>query len=235
MKGAKTSKRRKCGDNPLDGVKLSAFKPAGLPPGSQAAPAGRGEGSRALNDYDDVLVLDAAGGWLEGVRRVPSPNRDARPDGDTPELIVVHSISLPAGHFGTPHVEALFCNCLDAGAHPTFPEIASLEVSAHALIRRDGELVQFVPFTERAWHAGVSAYRGRDCCNDFSIGIELEGCDWQPFEDIQYRRLAGLVRVLREAWPAIGADGLVGHSDIAPGRKTDPGPHFDWGRLRRLA
>jgi AmpD protein len=220
MQGAKTSKRRKCGDNPLDGVKLSAFKPAGLPPGSQAAPAGRGEGSRALNDYDDVLVLDAAGGWLEGVRRVPSPNRDARPDGDTPELIVVHSISLPAGHFGTPHVEALFCNCLDAGAHPTFPEIASLEVSAHALIRRDGELVQFVPFTERAWHAGVSAYRGRDCCNDFSIGIELEGCDWQPFEDIQYRRLAGLVRVLREAWPAIGADGLVGHSDIAPGRKT---------------
>jgi len=180
------------------------------------------------------LILDTASGWLEGVRRVPSPNRDARPDGNAPELIVVHSISLPAGHFGTSHVEALFCNCLDPDAHPSFAEIAPLKVSAHALIRRDGELIQFVPFTERAWHAGASSYRGRDCCNDFSIGIELEGCDWQPFEDAQYRRLVSLVRVLREAWPAIGADGLVGHSDIAPGRKTDPGPHFDWGRLRSL-
>lgn len=182
----------------------------------------------------DGLVLDAAGGWLEGVRRVPSPNWDARPARCTPELIVVHSISLPAGHFGTPHVEALFCNCLDPDAHPTFAEIAPLEVSAHALIRRDGELVQFVPFTGRAWHAGASSYQGRDCCNDFSIGIELEGCDWQPFEEPQYRRLASLVRVLRGAWPGIGADGLVGHSDIAPGRKTDPGPHFEWGKLRRL-
>jgi AmpD protein len=149
-------------------------------------------------------------------------------------LIVIHSISLPEGNFGTPHVEALFCNCLDVDAHPSFPEIAALRVSAHALIRRDGGLVQFVPFTRRAWHAGVSCYHGRDCCNDFSIGIELEGCDWQPFEERQYQRLANLVRLLMGAWPAIGAHGLVGHSDIAPGRKTDPGPHFDWRKLRSL-
>jgi len=234
IRAAEPNSRGEFGDNPLDGVKLSVFKPAGLPPESQAAKVEWGTGSRALNDSADKLILDAASGWLEGVRRVPSPNRDARPDGDAPALIVVHSISLPAGHFGTPHVEALFCNCLDPDAHPTFPEIAQLEVSAHALIRRDGELIQFVPFTERAWHAGVSAYRGRDCCNDFSVGIELEGCDWQPFEDVQYLGLASLVQALREAWPAIGADGLVGHSDIAPGRKTDPGPHFDWEKLRGL-
>lgn len=182
----------------------------------------------------DQLILRPDRGWLEGVRQVPSPNCDRRPPASEPELIVIHSISLPAGEFGTRHVEALFCNCLDVGAHPTFPEIARLRVSAHALIRRDGELVQFVPFTMRAWHAGISCYAGRDCCNDFSIGIELEGCDWQPFEDVQYRRLASLVRLLAATWPALGAERLVGHSDIAPGRKTDPGPHFDWARLRRL-
>lgn len=165
---------------------------------------------------------------------MPSPNCDDRPSACEPDLIVIHSISLPAGQFGTPHVEALFCNCLDLSAHPSFPEIAPLRVSAHALIRRDGELIQFVPFTKRAWHAGASCYAGRDCCNDFSIGIELEGCDWQPFEDEQYQRLAQLVRLLMAAWPAIGAERLVGHSDIAPGRKTDPGPHFDWGKLRSL-
>ena len=182
----------------------------------------------------DPLTLGAGKNWLEGVRRVPSPNYDERPPASEPELIVVHSISLPEGDFGTPHVEALFCNCLDVQAHPSFPEIAPLRVSAHALIRRDGGLTQFVPFTKRAWHAGVSCYQGRDCCNDFSIGIELEGCDWQPFEDRQYRCLASLVRLLMDTWPTIGADCLMGHSDIAPGRKTDPGPHFDWRKLKSL-
>jgi AmpD protein len=182
----------------------------------------------------DQLILDASGEWLDGVRQAPSPNCDERPPASEPDLIVIHSISLPEGQFGTPHVEALFCNCLDAGAHPAFAEIAPLRVSAHVLIRRDGELIQFVPFTRRAWHAGVSSFQGRDCCNDFSIGIELEGCDWQPYDNRQYRRLAGLVGVLMAAWPAIGADRLVGHSDIAPGRKTDPGPHFDWRKLRSL-
>jgi len=219
------------GDKVQHGVKLRLFKRRGLPSRSQTAGRARGD---LLNASADELLLDATSGWLDGVRRVPSPNQDQRPPGSEPELIVVHAISLPAGHFGTHHVEALFCNCLDEQAHFTFPEIAGLRVSAHALIRRDGELIQFVPFTQRAWHAGVSCYQGRDCCNDFSIGIELEGCDWQPFEEAQYRRLAQLIRRLMAAWPVIDSDRVVGHSDIAPGRKTDPGPHFDWRRLHGL-
>ncbi len=191
-------------------------------------------GGKSLKNVTDDLILDASNAWLEGVRHLPSPNCDERPAASEPELVVIHSISLPEGTFGTPHVEALFRNCLDVDAHPSFPEIAPLRVSAHVLIRRDGELIQLVPFTKRAWHAGVSCHDGRDCCNDFSIGIELEGCDWQPFEDRQYRRLASLVRLLMAAWPAIGNHSLVGHSDIAPGRKTDPGPHFDWQKLRGL-
>ena len=179
-------------------------------------------------------MLDDDRAWLEGVRRVVSPNFDERPPGSGPELVVVHSISLPEGEFGTPHVEDLFCNCLNVDAHDSFPEIASLRVSAHALIDRDGALTQFVPFTKRAWHAGESCYDGRERCNDFSIGIELEGCDWQPYEEAQYRQLAGLLRVLMSAWPVIDAGRVVGHSDIAPGRKTDPGPHFDWRKLRSL-
>jgi AmpD protein len=180
------------------------------------------------------MKLDAENAWLQGVRRVPSPNFDDRPPGSRPELVVVHSISLPEGEFGTPHVEALFCNRLKVDAHRSFAEIAPLRVSAHALIERGGDLIQFVPFTKRAWHAGESCFRGRTCCNDFSIGIELEGCDWQPFEDPQYRQLAGLLRLLMTAWPAIDTERVVGHCDIAPGRKTDPGPHFDWTRLRSL-
>ena len=166
--------------------------------------------------------------------QVHSPNWDERPPGCEPDLIVIHSISLPEGEFGTSHVEDLFCNSLDCHAHESFPEIADVKVSAHAYVRRDGRVVQFVPFTKRAWHAGVSCHGGRECCNDFSIGIELEGCDWQPFEEGQYRQLAILVRLLMGAWPAISVDRVVGHSQIAPGRKTDPGPHFDWQRLRRL-
>jgi AmpD protein len=180
------------------------------------------------------LTLDSHAEWLHGARRVHSPNWDERPPACDPDLIVIHSISLPEGEFGTPHVEALFCNALDGRAHESFPEISELRVSAHAFIGRDGRVVQFVPFSKRAWHAGVSRHAGRDCCNDFSIGIELEGCDWQPFEEVQYRQLATLLRLLMGAWPAIGVDRVIGHSDIAPGRKTDPGPHFDWQKLRGL-
>lgn len=178
-----------------------------------------------------MLRLDPCNDWLEGVRRVASPNCDARPAGCEVDLVIVHGISLPEGVFGTPHVEALFCNRLDPGAHPSFAEIAPLRVSAHAFIRRGGEIVQFVPFRMRAWHAGRSCHQGRSECNDYSIGIELEGCDEQPYEDRQYERLAELLGVLMRAWPGITAERVVGHCHVAPGRKTDPGPHFDWGRL----
>jgi len=179
-----------------------------------------------------MLRLDHRRAWLEGARRVPSPNCDARPAGCEVDLVVVHGISLPEGVFGTPHVEALFCNRLDPAAHSSFAEIAPLRVSAHVFIRRDGEIVQFVPFHMRAWHAGRSRFAGRSECNDFSIGIELEGCDDVAYEDRQYDRLAELVQVLMGAWPGITPERVVGHCHVAPGRKTDPGPCFDWGRLR---
>ena len=179
------------------------------------------------------MRIDATG-WLDAARRCPSPNRNARPAGCTPELIVVHGISLPAGRFGGPHIDALFANCLDCSADPSFAELRELRVSAHALIRRGGEIVQYVPFAERAWHAGVSRWRGRDNCNDFSIGIELEGCDEVAYEDIQYRHLARLVDALLAAYPALNERAIAGHCDIAPGRKTDPGPAFDWTRLHAL-
>ncbi len=170
-------------------------------------------------------------GWLPGARRVPSPNCDERPAGEAIRLLVIHNISLPPGSFGGPGVEALFTNRLDPAAHPYYAEIQHLRVSAHFFIRRDGELIQFVPCEKRAWHAGVSNWKGRERCNDFSIGIELEGTDAQPFTDAQYAVLAELVKALRRAYPV---EGLAGHSDIAPGRKTDPGPHFDWDRLAAL-
>lgn len=181
-----------------------------------------------------VLRLEDNRDWLAGVRRAPSPNCDERPAGCDVDLLVVHGISLPEGCYGTPHVEALFCNHLDAAADPSFAEIAGLRVSAHLLVRRDGELVQFVPFGLRAWHAGESCFGARTSCNDFSIGIELEGCDVAPYEPVQYRRLAEVARLLMGAWPGITPQRIVGHNDIAPGRKTDPGPHFDWARLRAL-
>ncbi|WP_018951821.1 MULTISPECIES: 1,6-anhydro-N-acetylmuramyl-L-alanine amidase AmpD [unclassified Thioalkalivibrio] len=171
--------------------------------------------------------------WWPPARVVESPNQDARPPGQDPELIVVHAISLPPGEFGGPHIAELFQNRLDPQAHPYFAEIAALHVSAHVLINRDGWATQFVPFSRRAWHAGASQWCGRERCNDFSIGIELEGTDEDPFTPAQYAELARLVGWLRARYPGIGADGLVGHSDIAPGRKTDPGPCFDWTRLRR--
>jgi AmpD protein len=148
-----------------------------------------------------------------------------------PDLIVIHCISLPPGDFGGPHIEELFCNCLDPDQHPYFRDICGLEVSAHVLIRRDGEIVQFVPFHRRAWHAGESCHEGRERCNDFSIGIELEGTDDASFEDGQYESLVGIVAALCKTYPDLSPDRIVAHSEIAPGRKTDPGPGFDWSRL----
>ena len=177
---------------------------------------------------------DPGTGWLRNANCVPSPNCDDRPSGLTPELIVVHGISLPPGEFGGPWIDRLFCNTLPAEAHPYFAGIAAAKVSAHVLIRRSGELTQYVPFHRRAWHAGVSEYRGRSACNDFSIGIELEGADETPYEDAQYTALAGLVRELCAAYPTLSTERIVGHSDIAPGRKTDPGPSFDWSKLSEL-
>jgi N-acetyl-anhydromuramoyl-L-alanine amidase len=180
------------------------------------------------------MRLSSDGAWLMEARRVLSPNYDDRPaDGDI-DLIVVHGISLPPGEYGGPWIDDLFTNRLDPGAHPYFAGIAGLQVSSHVLIRRDGETVQYVPFTRRAWHAGQSCYRGRSACNDFAIGIELEGDDDTPYEALQYERLAELITLLRRHFPAIGADAIVGHCDIAPGRKTDPGPAFDWQRLAGL-
>jgi AmpD protein len=180
------------------------------------------------------MHIEPEAGLLTDARQVPSPNHDERPPGSEPELIVVHCISLPPGCFGGPHIERLFTNCLEPREHPYFEEICGLEVSAHALIRRDGEIIQFVPFHRRAWHAGQSCYEGRERCNDFSIGIELEGTDDGEYEPIQYERLAELVRALGMAYPSLAGAPLVGHSDIAPGRKTDPGPGFDWDRLTAL-
>jgi len=176
------------------------------------------------------LAIDA-NGYATATRRIRSPNRDARPPGVPIDLVIVHGISLPPGEFGGDAIARLFTNRLDPNAHPSFAAIAALRVSAHFLIRRDGELVQFVSCDERAWHAGVSSWKGRERCNDFSIGIELEGTDDLPYASTQYTMLARLVRALKRVHPI--AD-LVGHSDVAPGRKTDPGPAFDWARLASL-
>jgi AmpD protein len=173
-------------------------------------------------------------GWLEGVPRVASPNCDARPAGAEIDLLVVHGISLPPGEYGGEWIDALFTNCLDPDAHPYFRSICTLRVSAHLLIRRDGTLTQYVPFDKRAWHAGESEYDGRTACNDFSIGVELEGCDDHAYEERQYRALADLARVLTMAYPGITTERIVGHCHISPQRKTDPGQAFDWSRLYTL-
>ena len=173
----------------------------------------------------------AEGGWLDAVRRIASPNFDERPMGVPISLIVVHAISLPPAQFGSDDILRLFANTLDPEGHPYFEQISSLRVSAHFLIRRDGELIQFVSCLQRAWHAGFSCWEGRERCNDFSIGIELEGCDELPFEAAQYACLIKLVEVLRVQYPITA---VVGHCDIAPGRKTDPGPFFEWQRLSPL-
>ena len=181
-----------------------------------------------------VFRVNPATGLLSAARQQPSPNQDERPAGTAPELIVVHSISLPPGEYGGPWIDALFLNCLDPAAHPYFATIAGLEVSAHLLIRRDGELVQYVPFHRRAWHAGASSWHGRSRCNDFAVGIELEGTDRGSFTWPQYRRLAAVVRALCRAYPGLSPDRIAGHSDVAPGRKCDPGPGFDRPKLARL-
>ena len=170
-------------------------------------------------------------GWLAGARRVPSPNCNPRPEGAATELIVIHGISLPPGKYGGPEIEALFTNTLNPDAHPYFAELSGLEVSAHFLVRRAGEVVQFVSTDARSWHAGVSCWQGREQCNDFSIGIELEGCDDEAYTDTQYDALNQLLAALTKQYPDIRHDAIVGHSDIAPGRKTDPGPAFDWSRV----
>ncbi|MGM0633705.1 MAG: 1,6-anhydro-N-acetylmuramyl-L-alanine amidase AmpD [Pseudomonadota bacterium] len=169
---------------------------------------------------------------LSGVRQLDSPNQAERPAGVEPELLVIHNISLPPGEFGGCHIDELFLNRLDPGEHPFFSQIATLRVSAHLLIDRAGVITQYVPFDRMAWHAGQSCYRGRERCNEFSIGIELEGCDDRPFTDIQYARLTRVTAVLMAQYPALSPQRITGHSDIAPGRKTDPGPHFDWARYR---
>ncbi|MCL2344380.1 MAG: 1,6-anhydro-N-acetylmuramyl-L-alanine amidase AmpD [Desulfobulbus sp.] len=170
-----------------------------------------------------------SGGWLKGVEWRPSPNFGERPAGAEVSLIVIHNISLPPGQFGGEYVEHFFLNRLDATAHPYFAEIAGQEVSTHFYVRRDGRITQFVGCDQRAWHAGRSAWRGRENCNDFSIGIELEGCDEQSFATAQYAALFRLIDALRARYPIAA---LAGHSDIAPGRKSDPGPHFDWAAVR---
>ncbi len=179
------------------------------------------------------LQVDLDSGRMQGVSQVASPNCDGRPEGVVPELIVVHGISLPPGEFGGPWIDCLFTNTLPADRHPYFATVAALRVSAHLCVRRDGSITQYVRFTDRAWHAGLSNYDGRSACNDFSIGIELEGSDTLPYADAQYAALGAAVAALCEAYPSLSPDRVVGHSDIAPGRKTDPGPAFDWSQARR--
>lgn len=163
-----------------------------------------------------------------------SPNYDERPDPDDISGIVIHNISLPPGEFGGTFIDDLFLNQLDCDAHPYFEQLRELKVSSHLLIRRSGELVQFVPFDKRAWHAGVSSWQSREACNDFTIGIELEGCDEQPFGDEQYHRLAEVIKALCAHYPQLNFERIAGHEHIAPGRKTDPGPCFEWDYLRQL-
>ena len=178
--------------------------------------------------------VDPATGLLAGVRQVLSSHFDARPAGVLPELIVVHGISLPPAEFGGPWIDHLFTGTLPREVHPYFAQLPRGRVSAHLLVRRDGAPVQYVPFGARAWHAGASQYQGRSACNDFSIGIELEGTDEEPYEAAQYTTLARVITALLAAYGSLARERIVGHSDIAPERKTDPGPSFDWAKLRSL-
>lgn len=178
------------------------------------------------------IPIKLTSGWIkEGVRECISPHFNARPENEV-SLLVIHNISLPAGCFGTPYVDQLFQGCLDMEANSSFVDLKGLEVSAHFMIRRDGEIVQYVSCDKRAWHAGVSDHEGRQGCNDFAIGVELEGTDFMPYTRIQYQELTRLTLALFAAYPMLNMDKLVGHSDIAPGRKTDPGDSFDWAKYR---
>jgi len=178
-----------------------------------------------------MMSIDRNSGLVAQAEFIESPNADDRPDDAIIDTVIVHSISLPPDDYGGPHIAELFTNTLDPTAHPYFEEIRDLRVSAHLLIRRDGSLTQFVPFHRRAWHAGQSDFRGRSSCNDFSIGIELEGSDTIPYADVQYRRLADVLRALFDTYPELSARRIAAHADVAPDRKTDPGPAFDWFQL----
>jgi len=189
-----------------------------------------GRPKRAAQNRPRALTIDEAG-LLTGAPFITSPNCDSRPEDVETTLLVVHNISLPPGKFGGDDILRFFTNTLDCSAHPFFETLREVRVSAHFFLRRTGELIQFVPCGMRAWHAGVSEWRGRERCNDFSIGVELEGTDTEPYSDIQYERLAALAAALLRRYPI---SEIVGHSDIAPDRKTDPGPAFDWTRFRTL-
>lgn len=172
-------------------------------------------------------------GWLHGVRHLPSPHCNERPAGVAVDLLVIHNISLPPNEFGGAYIDAFFCNTLDCDVHPFFDQLRNLRVSAHFFIDRNGEVTQYVSLDQRAWHAGVSQWSGRENCNDFSVGIELEGTDIVPYTDIQYTALQTLTQQIVQYFPCISAERVVGHNDIAPDRKTDPGESFDWPRFRQ--
>jgi AmpD protein len=179
-----------------------------------------------------MTIMNIKQHWLSSAQRVPSPNFDERADASDISLLVIHCISLPAGEFDGDYINQLFCNTLNPNDHPYFQTIYQLKVSAHLLIRRSGEIVQYVPFDKRAWHAGVSCYQERDKCNDFSIGIELEGTEFVPYTDAQYQQLNTVIAALLESYPTLSRQRITGHSDIAPERKTDPGASFDWSRIK---
>lgn len=174
------------------------------------------------------------GGWLTNTKHCPSPNFNHRPEGTDISLLVIHNISLPPDQFDNSYIEHFFCNTLDCTLHPYFESIKDLQVSAHALIKRTGEIIQFVNFNHRAWHAGRSSFQGQPECNDYSIGIELEGSDTTPYTEAQYQQLISTIRKLQHHYPRITAERITGHNVIAPTRKTDPGPFFDWSRLQDL-
>lgn len=185
-------------------------------------------------DSNKEASLKIAAGKLSSAEQKLSPHHDARPDPNDISVLVVHGISLPAGEFGQPYIDQLFMGTLDTSAHPTFDVLEGLRVSAHCVIHRDGRIVQYVPFDQRAWHAGVSHYCGRKRCNDFAIGIELEGTDTEPYTKEQYQQLAQLAAAAVRTYPALTPQRIVGHQHIAPVRKTDPGPAFDWHYFRSL-
>jgi AmpD protein len=178
------------------------------------------------------MKIDKNNAWIENIYHNPSPNYDQRPIGTEIELLVIHAISLPPNEFGGQFIDQLFTNSLDVNVNPYFAEIADLRVSSHLLIRRNGDIIQYVSLQQRAWHAGVSNFAGRERCNDFSIGIELEGCDSIAYTNKQYQQLIKTIKLMQDIWPILTPDRIVGHCDIAPGRKTDPGPFFDWERLK---
>ena len=187
-----------------------------------------------MTPLEQEYCLNLHTGLIENARQAECEHYDDRDSDDDIDLLVIHNISLPPQQFGGPHIDQLFGGCLDPNEHPFFEEIAGIRVSSHLLIRRNGELVQDVPFHKRAWHAGLSSFDSRDKCNDYSIGIELEGADEIPYEEIQYQVLAKITRLLLKAYPKICSERITGHSNIAPGRKTDPGPAFDWEFYRGL-